>query len=103
MAVVFPFVMLAQMFSSGAMGGGVSSAVSCAIGAGDLVRARSSATHAVVIGGNAGLLSTALFLLAGPVLYRWLGLDQESIWNCRPRICIDTLARGIHPYGAPAG
>src|SRR5688500_18966807 len=34
-ALVFPFVMLTQMMSAGAMGGGVSSAVSRAIGAGD--------------------------------------------------------------------
>jgi putative MATE family efflux protein len=73
MAVVFPFVMLTQMFSSGAMGGGVSSAVSRAIGARDLERARMLATHAVVIGASAGLLFTALFLLGGPALYRWLG------------------------------
>ena len=39
MALVFPFNMLTQMLSSGAMGGGVSSAVSRALGAGDDARA----------------------------------------------------------------
>src|SRR5580700_11857491 len=34
-ALVFPFAMLTQMMSAGAMGGGVSSAVSRALGAGD--------------------------------------------------------------------
>src|SRR6478672_8477437 len=34
-ALVFPFVMLTQMMSAGAMGGGVSSAISRALGAGD--------------------------------------------------------------------
>jgi putative MATE family efflux protein len=86
MAVVFPFVMLTQMFSSGAMGGGVSSAVSRAIGARDLDRARVLAKHAVVIGASAGLLFTALFLLGGPVLYRWLGaragvLEQAVLYS----------------------
>jgi putative MATE family efflux protein len=86
MAVVFPFVMLMQMFSSGAMGGGVSSAVSRAIGAGDLERARTLARHAVVIGASAGLLFTALFLLGGPVLYQWLGaragvLEQAVLYS----------------------
>src|SRR6187401_77788 len=38
-ALVFPFVMLTQMMSAGAMGGGVSSAVARAIGAGDRDRA----------------------------------------------------------------
>jgi putative MATE family efflux protein len=47
--------------------------VSRAIGARDLERARMLATHAVVIGASAGLLFTALFLLGGPALYRWLG------------------------------
>jgi putative MATE family efflux protein len=86
MAVVFPFVMLTQMFSSGAMGGGVSSAVSRAIGAGDLDRARTLATHAVVIGASAGLLFTVFFLAAGPVLYGWLGaraavLEQAVLYS----------------------
>jgi Na+-driven multidrug efflux pump len=39
MALVFPFVMLQNMLSAGAMGGGVSSAVSRALGAGDGQRA----------------------------------------------------------------
>jgi len=86
MAVVFPFVMLTQMFSSCAMGGGVSSAVSRAIGAGDFDRARTLATHAVVIGASAGVVFTALFLLAGPVLYRALGaragvLEQAVLYS----------------------
>jgi Na+-driven multidrug efflux pump len=38
-ALVFPFVMLTQMMSAGAMGGGVSSAISRAIGAGDIATA----------------------------------------------------------------
>ena len=38
-ALVFPFVMLTQMMSAGAMGGGVSSAISRALGAGDKVTA----------------------------------------------------------------
>jgi len=35
MALVFPMVMLQQMMSSGAMGGGISSAIARALGAGD--------------------------------------------------------------------
>ena len=38
-ALVFPRVMLLQMLSAGAMGGGVSSAISRALGAGDETRA----------------------------------------------------------------
>jgi len=73
MALVFPFAMLAQMMSAGAMGGGVSSAVSRALGAGDAVRARALAQHAVAIGAIAGVLYSLLFLVFGPALYRLLG------------------------------
>jgi len=79
MALVFPFVMLVGMMSAGAMGGGVSSAVSRAIGAGDLARARSLALHALCIGAVAGLLTSALFLLFGPYLYALLGGRGEVL------------------------
>ncbi len=73
MALVFPMVMLQQMMSAGAMGGGVSSAVSRALGAGDVVRARSLAYHTVLIALVGGLGMSALFLAIGPALYRLLG------------------------------
>ena len=73
MAVVFPFAMLMQMMSSGAMGGGVSSAVSRALGASNPARARETALHAVVIGVLAGLAFSLVFLVFGPALYRLLG------------------------------
>lgn len=73
MALVFPFNMLTGMMSAGAMGGGVSSSVSRALGAGDLNRANAAAVHAVIIGAVAGLLYTLIFLVAGPSLYRLLG------------------------------
>ncbi|MBI3372797.1 MAG: MATE family efflux transporter [Betaproteobacteria bacterium] len=73
MALVFPFAMLVQMMSAGAMGGGVSSAVSRALGAGDTARARTLALHAVVIGAVAGVITTAVFIGFGRVLYRFLG------------------------------
>src|SRR6202166_1296963 len=66
MALVFPFAMLTQMMSAGAMGGGVSSAVSRALGAGDVTRARALALHAVAIGTVAGVLYSLLFLSFGP-------------------------------------
>jgi putative MATE family efflux protein len=72
-ALVFPFVMLTQMMSAGAMGGGVSSAVSRAIGAGDLDRAATLALHAVMIGLLGGLFFTALLLLFGRPFFMLLG------------------------------
>ena len=73
MALVFPFAMLTGMMSAGAMGGGVSSAVSRALGANNLDRANTLAFHALAIGSAAGLLYTAIFLLFGPTFYGWLG------------------------------
>ena len=60
MALVFPMVMLQQMLSSGAMGGGISSAISRALGAGDDARANDLVLHAVVISLALGLLFTLL-------------------------------------------
>jgi putative MATE family efflux protein len=73
MALVFPFVMLQQMMSAGAMGGAISSAVSRALGAGDTARAAALALHAALIGLGAGLVFSAVFLLAGPAIFRLLG------------------------------
>jgi putative MATE family efflux protein len=73
MALVFPFAMLVQMMSAGAMGGGVSSAVSRALGAREPDRARDLAVHALLIGATAGVLTTIVFLVFGPALYRVLG------------------------------
>jgi putative MATE family efflux protein len=73
MALVFPFAMLTQMMSSGAMGGGVSSAVSRALGADNVDRANTLALHAMVIGAVAGAAYSAIFVAFGPALYRLLG------------------------------
>jgi putative MATE family efflux protein len=73
MALVFPFAMLTQMMSAGAMGGGVSAAISRALGASDMPRAQSLLQHAVVIGACAGTLYSAIFWVFGPDFYRLLG------------------------------
>ena len=79
MAMVFPMVMLQQMMSAGAIGGGISSAISRALGSGDEARARALAAHAAVIGLVAGLGFTALYLLLGPAIYRALGGRGEAL------------------------
>ena len=73
MALVFPMIMFQMMLSGGAMGGGVSSAVSRALGAGDADRADALAVHALWIGGAAGLLTMGLMLSFGPALFAALG------------------------------
>ena len=73
MALVFPFAMLSGMMSAGAMGGGVSSAISRALGAGDTHRSNQLALHAVLIGAVAGVLYSLVFIAFGPLLYSLLG------------------------------
>ena len=73
LALVFPLVMLLQMTSAGAMGGGVSSAIARARGAGDEAAARRFVVHALVIALAVGLGFTLLFLAAGRPLYALLG------------------------------
>src|SRR5882672_10894712 len=72
-ALVFPFAMLTQMMSAGAMGGGVSSAISRALGAGNRDRAASLALHAAMIGVCAGLFFTVMMLLLGRPFFALLG------------------------------
>jgi putative MATE family efflux protein len=73
MALVFPVFMMMQMLSAGAMGGGISSAVARALGAGRRADADALVLHAIVINGLLGLAFSALVLGFGPELYRALG------------------------------
>lgn len=79
MALVFPFVMLQTMLSAGAMGGGVSSAVSRALGAGDGERADVLAVHALWIGLTAGVCFMVLMEVGGPALMAGLGGRGEAL------------------------
>jgi putative MATE family efflux protein len=73
MALVFPFVILTMTMSGGAMGGGVSSAIARALGAGDKERAGALAAHALLIGGCFGLTFMLVMLIFGPALLELLG------------------------------
>src|SRR6202166_4224717 len=72
-ALVFPFTMLTQMMSAGAMGGGGSSAIHRALGAGDRDRAAILALHAVMIGTCGGVFFTLMMLLFGRQFFALLG------------------------------
>lgn len=78
-AVVFPFLVLMQTMSTGAMGGGVSSAVARALGARDAERARAVALHAIIIALGFGLFFTGLMLSLGPAIYRALGARDRVL------------------------
>jgi putative MATE family efflux protein len=79
MALVFPLVMLQSMLSAGAMGGGVSSAVSRALGAGQPDRANALAVHALWIAVGAGSVYMLLMLFFGRALFQVLGGQGEAL------------------------
>lgn len=72
-SLVFPWVMLMQHGAASGMGGAVSSAIARALGAGQRERANDLATHAFLLALMLSALFSVLMLLAGPVIYRWMG------------------------------
>ena len=73
MALVFPGVMLMQMISAGAMGGGISSAIARALGAGRRDEADALVMHALVITVALGATFSVIMLAFGQPIYRALG------------------------------
>src|ERR1700677_152833 len=79
MAVVFPVVMLMQMMSQGAMGGGIASAIARALGAGRHDEADALVLHAILINVVFGVFFAGVVLGFGPSLYRALGGQGASL------------------------
>ncbi|MBT9475933.1 MATE family efflux transporter [Polaromonas sp.] len=73
MALVFPVVMLMQMTSAGAMGGGIASAIARALGARRRADADALVLHAIVIAGVFSLLFMLAVLGGGRWLYGRMG------------------------------
>ena len=78
-ALVFPMVMLMQMMSAGAVGGGISSAVARALGGGRRADANALALHALVIAGVFRLFFMLAVLGGGPWLYGAMGGNGASL------------------------
>src|SRR3954469_1934856 len=78
-ALVFPVVMLMQMMSAGAMGGGISSAIARALGSGRRDDADALTFHALAIAVLFGLAFTAAVLGGGPWLYTVMGGSGPSL------------------------
>jgi putative MATE family efflux protein len=78
-ALVFPIVMLMQMMSAGAMGGGMSSAIARALGAGRRADADALALHALIIALVFGLAFMVALLAGGPWLYAAMGGSGASL------------------------
>lgn len=79
MALVFPGYMMMQMLSGGAVGGGISSAIARALGAGRRNDADALVLHAIVINMVLGLLFSALVLAFGRPLYAAMGGSGGSL------------------------
>jgi putative MATE family efflux protein len=79
MALVFPVFMMMQMLSAGAMGGGISSAIARALGAGRRADADALVLHALLINGLLGLAFSVLVLGFGRALYGALGGEGGSL------------------------
>src|SRR5215468_12026166 len=78
-ALVFPLVMLMQMMSAGAMGGGISAAIARALGGGRRADADALALHATVIALVFGITFTTTLLAGGPALYATMGGSGASL------------------------
>ena len=79
MALVFPGYMMMTMLSAGALGGGISSAIARALGAGRQDDADALVLHALVVNGALGLLTSLLFLVFGRPLYAAMGGEGASL------------------------
>src|SRR5579883_3309898 len=77
-ALVFPLVMLMQMMSAGAMGGGISSAIARALGGGRRADADALALHAVIIAVIFGASVTIALVAGGGALYAAMGGSGAS-------------------------
>jgi MATE family, multidrug efflux pump len=78
-ALVFPAVMLMQMMSAGAMGGGISSAIARALGSGRRADADALVLHALAIAVIFGLAFTVAVLGGGRWLYGAMGGSGDSL------------------------
>jgi len=78
-ALVFPLLMLMQMMSAGAMGGGISSAIARALGAGRRSDANALSLHALAIALGFGLAFTVALLIGGRWLYSTMGGSGGSL------------------------
>ena len=78
-ALVFPLLLLMTMMSNGGIGGGVSSAVARATGAGRRDEADAIVFHALVLAVAFGLFFTVAAILGGPAIYRALGATEAAL------------------------
>ena len=82
MALVFPMVMLQQMLSAGSMGGGISSAISRALGANDVAKANALVLHATLIALGIGIIFTFIFVFFSRPIFTAMGGQGDALEHC---------------------
>ena len=78
-SLAFPFVMLIQHTAASGMGGGVSSAIARALGAGKRDVADALALHTFVLALALAAAFSTVLLLGAPFVFRWMGGHGEIL------------------------
>ncbi len=116
-SLAFPFVMLIQHTAASGMGGGVSSAIARALGAGKRDVANALAFHTFVLALGLAAAFSAVLLLCAPYIFRWMGGQDEMLaaalayanvaFSGAVSICmlnlLGSVVRGTGNMGLPAG
>lgn len=116
-SLAFPFVMLIQHTAAGGMGGGVSSSIARALGAGKRDVANALVLHAFVLALVLAALFTTVLLVGAPTIFRLMGAKGEMLasalayanvaFSGAVSICMLNLlgnaVRGAGNMGLPAG
>jgi Na+-driven multidrug efflux pump len=78
-SLAFPWVMFMQHSANGGMGGGVSSAIARALGAGRREKADALVYHAFVLAIALAAIFSTVMLLSAPYAFRWMGGQGEML------------------------
>lgn len=78
-SLAFPWVMFMQHAANGGMGGGVSSAIARALGAGRRDKADALVYHAFVLAVALAAIFSTSMLLGAPYVFRWMGGRGEML------------------------
>src|SRR5262245_1149027 len=78
-SLAFPFVMLIQHTAASGMGGGVSSAIARALGAGKRDVADALVLHTFVLALALGAAFSAVLLISAPIVFRLMGGHDEIL------------------------
>jgi putative MATE family efflux protein len=78
-SLAFPFVMLIQHTAASGMGGGVSSAIARALGAGKRDVADALTLHAFVLALGLAAAFSFVLLIGAPFVFRWMGGHDQTL------------------------